>query len=176
MLIVPETFDDTVIFFIVAGLLAILGYVLVVRGRARRARRDTDAVTTAVVEFFRDQGHAVSVRCISEKGGKRFVALMDPVPSMGVAHSHIVARILTAHVRAVCGLELARVHWRFPTTAAPIQTVQEQAPLRRLKPSSDTDDYRPEQRHRLAHAAAYEVVESSWEQFQETAQGKELAC
>lgn len=176
MLTVTATFDVTMLYFVAANVVAILIYVLVRKGRAGGARRNLDAITAAVVDFFRSSGEQVTVECVSEPDGKHFVALIDSLPSKRLRHSHIVAVILGNHVRKACGLELDRVYWRFPIKAAREDSSAESLAAECVGLAGGGDEYSDEGESRLKDLPRYEVTESSWEQFRELVGRKTVAA
>jgi hypothetical protein len=175
MLRITATFDLTILYLVAANVVAILVYVLFVKRRARRAPRDRDAITTAVVEFFRKNDEQVSVQCISAKVDGHFIALIDSLPSKRFRHSHIVAVMVTTHVRKVCGLELEGIYWRFPIKAIHEDTTVQPVDAHASRRVNDADHYLDEGRLRLKRLPEYEVTESSWDKFQDCINRKEPA-
>ena len=185
MLTITATFDLTMLYFAGAMVLAIVIYVLFMKRRTRRALRQLTSIQAAVVEFFRNNGEQVSVQCIAGEGGKRFVALIDSLPSKRFRYSHVVAVILANHVRTVCGLELERIYWRFPIKAVREESEGQRAAAEALGLVVATDKYLEEGRQRLEglnhlpqykDLPQYEVTESSWDKFQELTGSKAAVC
>ena len=167
MLRITATFDVTILYFVAANILAILVYMLVREHRVRNTQRDLDKISAAIIDFFRRNDEQVEVECTQAPGKKRFVALIDSLPTKRSRHSHVLAVILANHVRKACGLELAKVYWRFPIKVGADEAPAPHAAAAIVPLTRSGDAYLDEGRRRLKELPRYEVTESSWEKFQE---------
>jgi hypothetical protein len=190
MLTVTATFDQSIVYFFAANLAALLICVLVLRERARRTRKHTDAITHAAAQFFRDSGGEVAVECVAMPNRAGYVAFIDTGSSKRFRYSHIVELILIDYVRENCGLPLAKVYWRFPIKSAhdmpmpspetkpaeefhaaeephPAKELHAAEPKQVARIAQDIDDYLTEGMLRLKKVPGYEVSEASLENYQE---------
>lgn len=167
MMTITATFDLTMLYFVAANVVAILLYVLYGKRRSATAKRDLAAITAAIAEFFRDNDEQVAIECVPQPGRKRFVALIDSMPSKRFRYSHIVAEFLCNHVRKACGLELARVYWRFPMRAASRSPASPEGVGEVASRTPGGDDYLDLGVAHLRNLPRYEVTEDSWENFRE---------
>jgi hypothetical protein len=154
MLTMTVTLDLTILYFVAANFIAILVYVLIIKHRARREKRNTTAITTAISEYFSKNGMAVSVRSISLQGNKRYTAFVQCEPMKRLRLSHMIESTLCDHVQQACGLELEKVYWRFPINP------DKQA-------TESGDEYFNEGLANLLDPSNYEIEESSLEIFKE---------
>lgn|SRR5574340_589263 len=168
MLTMTVTFDLTALYFVAVNVIAILIYVLIIKHRARRDRRNVRAISNAIVDYLRGSGVEVSVECMSRPGGKRFVAFIDAEPSKQFRHTHIVEITLCNHVQTACGLELEKVYWRFPFKEATHAASRSSGTAGEAgQPAESDDEYMEEGLLRLKKLPEYEVTETSWAKFKE---------
>lgn len=153
------------LFAVVAALfLALVGYVAVLQSRQRRKKNNLAAISAALVDYFRRTGVEVSVGCAEVDDGKRFTAFIESEPMKRFRLSHIIEMTLRDHVAKACGLELAKVYWRFP-----IKQVSQTAAAtqQETKSREDTDDYINEGLVHYRDLPKFDVTEIPWEKFEE---------
>lgn len=168
MLLITVSFDLRILYFVAANIIAILVYVLVIKHRARREKRNIAAISKAVVEYFRKNGVEVSVGCIKLLDNKRFTAFIESEPMKRFRLSHLVEITLRDYVQKACGLELDKVYWRFPIKAAtPEVSVSEGTLCEANQLVKDDDEYISEGLLHHENLLKYEVTETSWEKFEE---------
>jgi len=177
MLIVTATFDLTILYFVAANVIAILGYVLIILHRKRALRRNATVVANAITDYFRDSGAEVAVECIGRPGARHFVALISSKPTKRFRHSNIVEIVLATHVRKTCGLELEKVYWCFP-----IKTKQETSQRDAATASSDMpatvgryDEYVEEGLENLEQLPSYGVKVLSLDEYKKFANKQQAA-
>ena len=150
---------------LIAGLAAlilvgIVAYVVVVKLKARREKRNLAAITAALIDYFRRTGLEVSAGCTILKGSQPFTAVIETEPMKRFRLSHIIEIALREHVRNACGLELGKVFWRFPIKDMPAAGATD------TRPPEKTDDYINEGLEYYKYIPKVEVTESSWENFE----------
>jgi len=179
---VTVVFDLAVLYLVAANVVAILGYVLVLKHRARRLENSTQAVSRAIVDYFRADGIEVSVEAIPRAGGKRFIAFIESEPMKRFRYSHIVEISLRSHVWHVCGQEVDRIFWRFPirgkgkeeqeAVVRQMETAEEeeekQEKTEKQEREEKHDEYLREGWEQLKELAGYDISEGSWEEFENT--------
>jgi len=177
MLIVTATFDLTILYFVAANVIAILGYVLIILHRKRALHRNVTVVANVITDYFRDSGAEVAVECIGRPGGRHFVALISSKPTKRFRHSNIVQIVLATHVRKTCGLELEKVYWCFP-----IKTKQETSQRDTATASSDMpatvgryDEYVEEGQANLDQLPGYGVKVLSLDEYKKFANNQQAA-
>jgi hypothetical protein len=151
MITATISFEPTLLYFVIANVIAILVYVLYIKHRARQQKRYVSAITSAIAGYFRSTGVDVSVKCISLLSDKNFIAFIESEPMKRFRLSHLVEATLRDHVRASCGLELDRIYWRF---------------LVKEKMAEGDDDYMRESLRAMVKSK-YELSDSSLEMFEE---------
>ncbi len=175
MFTVTATFDLTILYFVAVNVVAILGYVLVLKLRSRRAQAEVAAIVATVARFFRETGSVAAVDCVRARGAPGYVVTVDTGASKRVRHSQVVEVILANHVRDTVGLVLHKVYWRFPiNTAADTPTpVGEDPATQRI--ANEIDEYRSEGMRFMRDIPGYEVNEGSLEQYEEFVQRTRVA-
>lgn len=163
---VTIAFDLAVLYLVALNVIALLGYVLVLKRRARRLENDTAAVARAIVDYFRADGIEVAVEAIPRPGGRSFIAFVESEPMKRFRYSHIIEITLRMHVRHQCGVELERVFWRFPIRGKG-QAAEEAVRRMELTEAEEEDEYLREGLD-LKKEKGYDIHESSWEEFQST--------
>lgn len=159
MITATVTFELTILYFVAANIIAILGFVLHVKHQSRRHQRHTRLITKVILEYLRATAGKVAVRCISPESNKNFIAFIESEPMRQVRMSQLVEAALRDHVRASCGLELDRVYWRF--------IVQEKA----VKANGEGGR---ESLRSMVHSK-YEVSDGSFEMFEEASKSAGLS-
>lgn len=139
-----------------ANVIGILGYVLTIKLRARRQKRDAAAIAKAIVDYFRKSGVGVTVDCIRVPRSRHFTAVIESEPMKRFRLSHIIESTLREHVRKTCALEVGKVYWRFP-----IKDAAQANP-----PASNSDEYINEGLEHYRHVPKPEVTELPWEHFE----------
>lgn len=163
---VSVTFDLAMLYLVAINVFAILGYLLLLKRRARRQAHNVAAVSKAVTDYFRADGIEVYVECVARPGGKGFIALIESVPMKRFRYSYIVEASLRTHVSHVCGQELERIFWRFPM---PGKGQEAEAAIREMEISDDRhDEYVREGLKYLKKQEGYDIGEGSWEEFENT--------
>jgi hypothetical protein len=165
MLTLTATFDVTMLYFVAANIICILGYVLMLKRRSRVIKRNSERISTTIVAYFRENGSEVAVECISRDAGQQFVALVTSKPNKRFRNSHIVELVLATHVRKVCGLDLERVYWCFPVKAKQDAAPRDVALGDAHAPGKGEDDYFDEEGSTLTRPPGYRVRELSRERF-----------
>jgi hypothetical protein len=159
---------------LIIGILAFAGSVQI---KARRRRRDVNAIRVVIVDYFRRSGVAVSVECADCEGNGLFTAMVESEPMKRFRLSHIIERTLREHVRKTCGLDLDRIYWRFPVkeavqaAAAPSKIDKTEGPGvtsdEKKQPHDTSDEYINEGLENYRHIPQPEVTELPWETFEE---------
>lgn len=141
-----------------ANVIGIIGYVAMVRLRARREKRDAAAVAKSIVDYFRKSGVDVTVHCtrVPCSRSRNFCAAIESEPMKRFRLSHIIESTLRDHVRKTCALEVEKVYWRFPIKEA----------AKADTPASTADEYINEGLENYRHIPKPEVTELPWEQFE----------
>ncbi|HYD79070.1 MAG TPA: hypothetical protein VEC06_04615 [Paucimonas sp.] len=156
-----------------AALVAFLGvlvYVFSLKSKEKRERRNTKAISVALVDYFRRTGVEVSVGCVKSHGSDRYTAFIESEPMKRFRLSHIIEMTLREQVAKNCGLELDKVYWRFPikevaqNPAAAVAKAQEA-----VKAAEGVDDYINEGLVNYRDLPKLEVTEIPWEKFEEAA-------
>ena len=151
----------------VAGLLAILLFVVRLQFRASRSKRKVALVSAVLIDYFRKTGVEVSVGCVSLQENDRFTAFVESEPMKQFRLSHIIEIALRDHVQKTCALELDKIYWRFPIKVAP-----REAPVPGVAPSANkkiegADDYINEGLVNYKDLPKFEATEIPWEKFEE---------
>lgn len=162
---VTLAFDLAVLYLVAANVIAILAYVLVLRHRARRQQNGTQAVQTAIVDYFRADAIEVSVEAIPRPGGKSYIAFIESEPMKRFRYSHIIEIALRMHIRHACNLELERIFWRFPIRG---KGQAAEAAVREMEITDDEHDEYIREGLDLKKEKGYDINESSWEEFEKT--------
>lgn len=162
---VTVAFDLTLLYLFAVNIIAILGYVLLLKQRTRRLEQSTRAVTKAIMDYFRADGIEVAVEAIPRPGGKSYIAFVESEPMKRFRYSHIIEITLRMHIRHECGVELERIFWRFPIRG---RGQAAEAAVREMEiTEADQDDYIREGLD-LKKEKGYDIRESSWEEFERT--------
>ncbi len=162
---VTVAFNLSLLYLVAVNVIAMLGYVLVLKRRARRMERNTAAVTKAIVDYFHADGIGVAVEAIPRPGGKSYIAFVESEPMKRFRYSHIIEITLRMHVRHECGVELERIFWRFPIRG---KGQAAEAAIREMEiTDSDQDEY-IRQGLDLKKERGYDIHEASWEEFEKT--------
>lgn len=180
-----DVFDLIIAGLVVANIAGILAYLLIARKKARREKRNIDAINAAITDYFRRSGVEVTVGCTSLRGNNRYTAVIESEPMKRFRLSHIIEMTLSDLVSKTCDLELEKVYWRFPikeatrqmsvsgsaSVSAPASTsAPASAPetvVGETKPVESTDDYINEGLEHYKYIPTLEVTELSWEKFEE---------
>jgi hypothetical protein len=145
-----------------AGVMATIGI-----RRARRQKRKINAVTHAIIDYFKQSGIGVAAGCVSFSHN-RFTVFIESEPMKRFRLSHIIEATLRDHVKKACGLEVEKIYWRFP-----IRQVAADAAGKEEKPKEDTDEYINEGLVNYRHLPKVEAEELSWENFEAVSQKME---
>jgi hypothetical protein len=165
MVTIAATFDLTLLYFVAANVLCLLGYVLVIKHRERAILRKKTLVAKVVVDYFRDGGSVVGAECMARNKGRRFVVLISTRPNRRFRNSHVVEFALTTHVRKTCGLDLEKVYWCFPVKEKPDAAQREAAPEGSTL-AMKGDEYFDEESFTHSKPPGYRVRELSRERFE----------
>jgi hypothetical protein len=161
---------ELIVLYAVVAILffALVGYVAVLRSRQRRKKKNLAAISAALVDYFRRTGVEISVGCAESDDGKRFTAFIESEPMKRFRLSHIIEMTLRDHVAKACGLELAKVYWRFPIKQVDQSTAAvAAAPEKETKAPQDADDYINEGLVHYRDLPKFDVTEIPWEKFEE---------
>ncbi len=161
---VTIAFDLAVLYLVAVNVVALLGYVLVLKHRARRRENSIKAISAVIVDYFRADGIEVRANCVPNPGGSGFVAFVESEPMKRFRYSHIVEASLRTHVQRACGEELDRIFWRFP-----IYGKSQEAGLKEMEAQEKgPDEYVREGLEYLRKKGTYDIREGSWEEFETT--------
>jgi hypothetical protein len=106
-------FDLSLLYFVAANVVLIVGYVLVIRHKARQKKERSATMTACILEYFRVFRVNISVTCIALEGNRHFTAVIECEPVKRFRLSHLIEMRLRDHVHASCSLKLDNVYWRF---------------------------------------------------------------
>lgn len=163
---VTLSFDLTLLYIVSVNVVAILGYVLLLKHRARRRERSIKAVSAVIVDYFRADGIEVRVDCVPGRGAKGYIAFIESEPMKRFRYSHIIEASLRIHVQRTCRDELDRIFWRFPMHG---KGRAGETDGRELDVLDDKhDEYIREGLEALKNKGAYDIQEGSWEEFENT--------
>jgi hypothetical protein len=162
---VTVAFDLAVLYLVAINVIAILGYVLVLKRRAKRLALNTSAVTKAIIDYFRADGIEVSVEAIPRPGGKSYIAFVESEPMKRFRYSHIIEITLRMHIHHACGVELERIFWRFPIRG---RGQAAEAAVREMEITDEDQDEYIREGLDLKKEKGYDIHESSWEEFEKT--------
>jgi hypothetical protein len=160
------TFDLALLYLVAANVIAILVYVLLLKQRARRLARNITAITTLISDYFRADGVEVGVNCVTNPGGKGFIAFIESEPMKRFRYSHVIEASLRSHVKRMCGEELERIFWRFPIPRK--DHAAEEAAGEKEGTDTRQDEYFREGLEYLKKRGVYDIREGSWEEFENT--------
>lgn len=177
----------TLIFLALVAALVIgmLAYVLVTKRSASRRTRESAAIRSTIIEYFRRSGVAVGAECVILDDGL-YTVMVESEPMKRFRLSHIIEMTLREHVRKTCRLELGKIYWRFPIKevaqagpAAPASTAAGKAEAAPVAAEIDTnanvqesaDDYINEGLEHYRHIPKAEATELPWETFEEVSTG-----
>lgn len=162
---VTLAFDLALLYLVAVNVIAILGYVLLLKQRARRLEQNTRAVTNAIVDYFRADGIEVAAEAIPRPGGKSYIAFVESEPMKRFRYSHIIEITLRMHIRHECGVELERIFWRFPIRG---RGQAAEAAVREMEITEGDQDQYIREGLDLKKEKGYDIHESSWEEFERT--------
>lgn len=165
---VTVIFDLALLYLVALNLVAILGYVLLLKRRARRLAQNTAAVARTIIEYFRADGIEVAVEAIPRPDGKSYIAFVESEPMKRFRYSHIIEITLRMHIRHACGVELERIFWRFPIRG---KGQAAEAAVREMDIAADEEDEYVREGLDLKKEKGYDIHESSWEEFENTVTG-----
>lgn len=144
-------FEPTLLYFAIANVVVILVYVLIIKRGDRRQRRNIRMIRAAIIVYFRTTGVKLTVKCVNLPGNSNFTVFIESEPMKRFRLSHLVEATLRDHVRAVCGLELDRIYWRFIVKEEMVE---------------GDDEYMRESLRSMAKSK-YEISDGSFEMFEE---------
>lgn len=163
---VTVAFDLSLLYLVAVNIIAILAYVLLLKQRTRRQERNTRAVSSAIVEYFRADGIEVTVEAVPRPGGKSYIAFVESEPMKRFRYSHIIEITLRMHVQHECGgVDLERVFWRFPIHG---KGQEAEDAVREMEMTDREQDEYLREGLDLKKQKGYDISESSWEEFQKT--------
>jgi hypothetical protein len=162
---VTVAFDLALLYLVAVNVIAILGYVLLLKRRARRLEQSTRAVAHSIIDYFRADGIEVAVEAIPRPGGKSYIAFVESEPMKRFRYSHIIEITLRMHIRHECGVELERIFWRFPIRGRG-QAAEEA--VREMEITDEDQDHYIREGLDLKKEKGYDIHESSWEEFERT--------
>lgn len=164
-MIVTVAFDLAVLYLVAVNVIAILGYVLLLKHRARRLDQNTRKVAQSIIEYFRADGIEVAVEAIPRPGGKSYIAFVESEPMKRFRYSHIIEITLRMHIRHECDVELERIFWRFPIRG---KGEAAEAAVREMEITAEEQDEYIRGGLDLKKEKGYDIHESSWEEFENT--------
>lgn len=165
---VTVIFDLALLYLVALNVVALLGYVLLLKRRARRLAQNTGKVARTIIEYFRADGIEVAVEAIPRPDGKSYIAFVESEPMKRFRYSHIIEITLRMHIRHACGVELERIFWRFPIRG---KGQAAEAAVREMDIVADEEDEYVREGLDLKKEKGYDIHESSWEEFQDTVTG-----
>jgi hypothetical protein len=118
MLTMTVTFNLTIIYFVAINVAAILAYVLWVKHRARKEKRDGTRMANEIYEFFEVSGAQVGVSCVRLPGRNSFSAFIEAEPLKQFRLSNLVEIALRKHLMETRGMKVGKIFWRFPIAGA----------------------------------------------------------
>lgn len=161
------TIDPILFFATLAGFVALLAYLMAIKYRAIRQKRNRALVAFTIADYFRKSGVVVSVTCSAQSEAGQYTALIESEPMKRFRLSHIIEMTLIDYVRKTCGLELTRVYWRFPIKEAEQTPEPGKDAEADAKPAPGSDEYINEGLVHYKYLPKVEVTETSWETFAE---------
>src|SRR5581483_7161245 len=102
------------LYVVAAVLVSLFAYVLFLKGRDRRNRVAMHRVSDVASSYLRANGIDAHVTSYPVLGGRRFVVLVESMPSEKLRSSHVVELAVIEEVRKHTGFVVERVFWRFP--------------------------------------------------------------
>lgn len=169
-----EPVNLLILCLIAANLIGILAYA-VFKNKTRHERKNSAAITAALIDYFQRTGVKVTVNCAALPGQKSFTAVIESEPMKRFRLSHIIEAALREHVYKACNLDLEKVYWRFPVSVAvqevaraagEVETDRELVEADRAPPEK-TDEYINEGLEYYKYIPKVEVTELPWEKFEE---------
>jgi hypothetical protein len=148
-----------------------LGYVLLLRYRARRSEAVSAGIAAAIMGYFSQSGVRVTARCIPQPQDGHFLAFLDSEPHKRFRYSHIVEAVLIKHIEKTMDLHIDRVYWRFPLPEEKAGKPAATEP----SAASQEDIYVTQGMLRAKAGHDYRVDEGSWDQFEQAIQQGEGA-
>ena len=159
------------LFSALALAVAPLGYVLLLRHRARRCEAVSAGIAAAITGYFSQSGVRVAAHCLPQPQDRHFLAFLDSEPHKRFRYSHIVEAVLIKHIEKTMDVHIDRVYWRFPLptekTGKPSATEPSAA--------SQEDPYVTQGILRAKAGHDYRVDEGSWDLFEQAIQQGEGA-
>ena len=162
---VTVAFDLSLLYLVAVNVIAILGYVLLLKRRAYRRAGKTQRVVNVIVDYFRADGVEVRAEAIPRPDGTSYVALVESEPMKRFRYSHIIEITLRMHIRHECGVELERIFWRFPIRG---QGQAAEDAVREMEITEQAQDDYIREGLDLKKQKGYDISESSWEEFERT--------
>lgn len=162
----PLILKRTLLYLVALNVLALLGYVLVLKHRARRREQRSTAISTVISDYFRTDGVEVHVHCVGSPSGKGYLALIESAPMKRFRFSHIIEASLRIHVKRMCGEDLERIFWRFPIQGK--DQTAEAVGDEHENPDTKHDECIREGLEYLKKRGGYDIREGSWEEFENT--------
>ncbi len=114
MVTVSIVFNLQALYVVAAVLVSLFAYVLFLKGRDRRNRVAMHRVSDVASSYLRANGIDAHVTSYPVLGGRRFVVLVESMPSEKLRSSHVVELAVIEEVRKHTGFVVERVFWRFP--------------------------------------------------------------
>ncbi len=152
---------------VLLAFIALLGYVFILKSKARRAKQNVQAISAALIEYFRRTGVVVAVGCVNSEDGKRFTAFIESEPMKRFRLSHIIEMTLRDHINKTCGLELDKIYWRFPIKEVSQGSATQNAQATGMQTPENADDYINEGLVHYRDLPKCDVTEIPWEKFEE---------
>lgn len=156
---------DPRIFYAVSALIAVLfaAWAGIMAIKARKEKQRSLALRKAITQYFQKSGVQVSVEC-ALSGRNSYTAFIESEPMKQFRLSHIIESTLRDYLHNLHRLTLDKVYWRFPIRKdAHINADEENG----KKPGGD--EYFTEGLVHVRHLPKGEVMETSWETFEEAA-------
>lgn len=148
-----------------------LGYVLLLKYRARRSEAVAAGIAAAIAGYFSQSGVRVKARCIPQPLDGHFLAFLDSEPHKRFRYSHIVEAVLIKHIEKTMDMHIDRVYWRFPL---PTENTGQPAATE-LPAAVQEDPYVTQGLLRAKAGHDYRVDEGSWDLFEQAIQQGEGA-
>ena len=156
---------DPLIFYaalaVVAALVAIS--IAVPAIKSRREKQRAMAMNKAIAQYFQKSGVQVSVECVLSCKHS-YTAFIESEPMKQFRLSHIIETTLRDYLHNLHRLTLDKVYWRFPIR----KNADSNAGGEEDK-KVESDEYITEGLVHARHLPNGEVMETSWETFEEAA-------
>jgi len=161
----PSSPVDPIIFYAVFALIALLliAWASITAIKKRKEKQRSLALRKAIAQYFQKSGVQVTVECVLS-GKHSYTAFIESEPMKQFRLSHIIESTLRDYLHNLHRLTLDKVYWRFPIRKdARVNADKENG----KKPESD--EYFTEGLLHARHLPKVEVMETSWETFEEAA-------